>query len=233
MTMDMNSAVNYAADSLASSVSSPDCANRRRRLTTGLITVVYTIYIPHSDPDNATRVALAEAFLNRVSNATSTPTIIDVFPSLATSNDPDVTGSTFVFVAGTSVVINDEILTRAVYSPSPPPPSPPSPSPPPPLPPPPPPPMCFCEQVLDNANLFDTCVKVVNGVRICQGNGQYGTCPSDHVPCPSVDDNWESPSQTGCVDRKKVKKCAIKKKRGKCATKRKVRKKCRYTCGIC
>merc|ERR1719393_1172348 len=63
-------------------------------------------------------------------------------------------------------------------------------SPPPPSPPPPPPPQqCACNQLINGADPFNTCVKIQGKMRICNGIGLTSSgenlCPSDHLLCPS------------------------------------------------
>ena len=112
--------------------------------------------------------------------------------------------------------------------------------------PPPPPAMCACDQLINGASVFNTCVKIQGKHRICNGlgltNQGASLCASDHYLCPSSNiptAHNESPdlfaSSGRCEDKKgkyRDKKCAKKLRKGKCSKKR-IAKKCRKTCDLC
>ena len=93
--------------------------------------------------------------------------------------------------AATQAAVADDARTRPPMPPlpsTPPlpaaePPSPAMPPADPPPQPPSPPPMCGHCHLLDGATPFGTCLKVINGTRVCQGNDP-SSCPSGYTPCP-------------------------------------------------
>jgi len=165
------------------------------------------------------------------------------------------------FSGGSSAIVSAAYMnTFYVFSstgPSPPPP-PPSPTPPPPpppkkkkSPPPPPPivPMCACDQLINGASVFNTCLKIQGKTRVCSGVGLttagQNLCSSDQFVCPSGGGSTFSGSSGlapgsqsasgSCKDKKgkyRDSKCAKKKKKGRCS-KKKIAKKCRKTCNNC
>jgi len=171
----------------------------------------------------STATAVSAAYSATIYGATPTTTTPQPPPASSDDDDDDVVSTTK----------------------SPPPPSPaPPPFPPPPRkspPPPPPPQQCACNQLINGADPFNTCVKIQGKMRICNGIGLTSSgenlCPSDHLLCPSsLGQTSASGSSSGvCKDKEGKyadKKCAKKQAAGKCS-KKKMKKKCRKTCGHC
>jgi hypothetical protein len=218
---------------------------------------------------NAAATAAADAAITTLMTATraamySTAALTTLFPSLQL----DAEYRSAVQLSGSSdTVVSSPYTTKYYYSsPSPPPPTPlPSPPPPSPSPPSPPPPtpvvvppvvvlspssppapaMCACDQLINGASVFNTCVKIQGKQRVCSGlgltNQGASLCAADHYLCPSsnVPTAHNSPDllagSGSCKDQKgkyREKKCAKKLAKGKCS-KKKVAKKCRETCDLC
>jgi hypothetical protein len=218
---------------------------------------------------NAAATAAADAAITTLMTATraamySSAALTTLFPSLQL----DAEYRSAVQLSGSSdTVVSSPYTTKYYYSsPSPPPPTPlPSPPPPSPSPPSPPPPtpvvvppvvvlspssppapaMCACDQLINGASVFNTCVKIQGKQRVCSGlgltNQGASLCAADHYLCPSsnVPTAHNSPDllagSGSCKDQKgkyREKKCAKKLAKGKCS-KKKVAKKCRETCDLC
>jgi len=107
--------------------------------------------------------------------------------------------------------------------------------------------MCACDQLINGASVFNTCVKIQGKQRICNGlgltNAGASLCASDHYLCPSSNvattsnsNGLSAGSSSGdCKDKKgkyRDRKCAKKLGKGKCS-KKKIAKKCRKTCNLC
>tara|TARA_B100000768_G_C10970974_1_gene245727 strand:+ start:97 stop:411 length:315 start_codon:yes stop_codon:yes gene_type:complete len=102
--------------------------------------------------------------------------------------------------------------------------------------------MCACDQLINGASVFNTCVKVQGKQRVCNGlgltNQGASLCAADHFLCPSskLPTSHNSPDlfadSGSCEDKKSKKKCAKKLQKGKCS-KKKIAKKCRETCDLC
>ena len=104
--------------------------------------------------------------------------------------------------------------------------------------------MCACDQLINGASVFNTCVKIQGKQRICSGlgvtNQGQNLCASDHYICPSASLPQLhtlpfSSSSKSCKDKKgkyREKKCAKKLDKGKC-NKKKIAKRCRKTCSKC
>merc|ERR1719271_621914 len=88
-----------------------------------------------------------------------------------------------------------------------------------------------CNQLINGADPFNTCVKIQGKMRICNGIGLTSSgenlCPSDHLLCPSSLGQTSASSSGACVDKEgkyRDKKCAKKQAAGKCS-KKKMKKK--------
>jgi len=217
------------------------------------------IRVPQADAAAAAASAAAITTLIAATKAAmySTAALTTLFPSLLQNAEYRST----IQLSGSSVTTVSSTYAATFYysSPSPPPPTPVvmppppptpvvvSPSPSPPLSPSPPPPaaMCACDQLINGASVFNTCVKVQGKQRICNGlgltNQGASLCASDHYLCPSsnVPTTHTSPDlfagSDSCKDKKgkyRDKKCAKKLQKGKCS-KKKIAKNCRATCDLC
>jgi len=217
------------------------------------------IRVPQADDAAAAASAAAITTLIAATKAAmySTAALTTLFPSLLQNAEYRST----IQLSGSSVTTVSSTYAATFYysSPSPPPPTPVvmppppptpvvvSPSPSPPLSPSPPPPaaMCACDQLINGASVFNTCVKVQGKQRICNGlgltNQGASLCASDHYLCPSsnVPTTHTSPDlfagSDSCKDKKgkyRDKKCAKKLQKGKCS-KKKIAKNCRATCDLC
>jgi hypothetical protein len=224
---------------------------------------VIVIRVPQADAAAAAASAAAIMTLLAATRAAmwSTAALTTLFPSLFLDAEYrstiQLTGSSPTMEVPESGTYN---ATFYYSAPSPPPPAsvvvmpppspspqPPSPSPQPPSPspapsPPPPPAMCACDQLINGASVFNTCVKVQGKQRICNGlgltNQGASLCAADHFLCPSskLPTSHNSPDlfadSGSCEDKKSKKKCAKKLQKGKCS-KKKIAKKCRETCDLC
>ena len=225
---------------------------------------VIVIRVPQADAAAAAAAAAAITTLLAATKAAmySSAALTTLFPSLLLDGEyrstMQLTGSSVTSVSSAyaatfyysspspppptpvPVALPPPLPVGFVASPPPPPPSPPSPkkSPPPSPPAPPPPPaQCACDQLINGASVFNTCVKIQGKQRICNGlgltNQGQSLCASDHYLCPSA--SMPSSSTRSCKDRKgkyREKKCAKKLDKGKC-NKKKIAKKCRKTCSKC
>jgi hypothetical protein len=224
---------------------------------------VIVIRVPQADAAAAAASAAAIMTLLAATRAAmwSTAALTTLFPSLFLDAEYrstiQLTGSSPTMEVPESGTYN---ATFYYSAPSPPPPAsvvvmpppspspqPPSPSPQPPSPspapsPPPPPAMCACDQLINGASVFNTCVKVQGKQRVCNGlgltNQGASLCAADHFLCPSskLPTSHNSPDlfadSGSCEDKKSKKKCAKKLQKGKCS-KKKIAKKCRKTCDLC
>jgi len=209
------------------------------------VTITVVVNVPAVFVDAVKKTAAAKQFFDdlkaafdadQVSGSGNNENLIQQLPSLA--SEPDVLASLQVLVVqepSVAVVVKVFVL-RSPLPPPPPPPEPPPPPPKPPSPRPPPPPMCSCDVMTDNANLFSTCLKVENQVRICKYDSSITSCPSDFKVCPGPDfypGDGKGSDGAECKNRKKKKnKCKKKALKGKCG-KPQIAKKCRKACGLC